>query len=295
MRLHHLLILGLAFVAIVVALALPRERGAYATHTPPSSNTLNLHAGDSIQTAIDYAVSQGAEQHQTYGTTEQGGHPWVIVLHPGEYVESGIVMRSGVNITALMERTVMIASAASSPVITCAANATISGVTIVQDNPDYPALLVTDPAIQCSVHRAIIEAAGVAVRQEGGFFRAFDTDFRNGYLDLVPTVNYPLTNPVGMNLVRSRAWADPIRISGTNNALLMLQNSHLDGMGITSTATGNFILKLSGNTALGNVTHTGMYTPEIRDSDIDTLSVAVPTTVYGGFLGSTVGPVTWLK
>ena len=197
---------------MVIAAAL-HSRGAYATHTP--SNTLNLNAGDSIQDAINYAASQGAYQRQTMGSTEHGGNPWVIVLYPGEYRESGIMMASGVNITALMERTALIASTSSSPIITCEANSTISGVVISQDNPDYPALLIRDNGSQCSVHRSIVEGVNVAVRQEGGFFRAFDTDFRNGYLDLAPTVNYPLSNPVGMNLIRSRAWQKPIRIMPT--------------------------------------------------------------------------------
>ena len=304
----RLLLVGLVVSIALLVMALvgrPSQTGAFVPggdhvlHVAPQLDTGINFTG--VQAAFDYASANGAWQGITTGTTEQGGTPWVVVLHPGVYNESGIVTRNGVNVTSLMERTVLITSSAASPLVTCDSDTTIAGVTIEQQNTAYPALLVTDNAIQCSLHRDIVANVtfdAPAIVQNGGFLRVFDTDIRAGRILLAPTVNRPQSNPVGMNFIRSRFWNGNFYLTGSNNMLLMIGQSDLGEMSVLSTATGHVNGKFYGNTNMGRVENSGTFRYLIRDSDISILAMTGSLStaqVYGGFVENTQGreKVTW--
>lgn len=274
---------------LMAAPILPRETSAFTPYTPYPLRRIDIGPNDSIQDAIDYAAEHGANQTQTLGSTEQGGTPWTIVLHPGEYNQSGVHMKEGVNLTSLMERTVLwVADDSARPLITWAANATISGLTIEQLNPNQPALLIEE-AIQASVHNCIIGNTASenvpAVLQHKGFIRIFDTDIRKGQMRLSPTVEYGLGNPVGLNLIRSRLWAGNIVISGTYSSLLMLKFCDMDGKDVLSTSTGHVIGHFNGNTRMGKVVNSGTGAYDLHQCEARDLACTNPAgsiDVWGG-------------
>lgn len=261
------------------------------------NHTIFIGTGNEVQDATNYAVAQGATQLTTSGTTEQGGDPWIVVMTPGEYHDSHVTMAAGVNLGSLGERTVLwVVEDASYPIITWDCNATISGITIEQLSASQPAILVTDNAVQASMHRCIIANSSAdtspCLVQNGGFFRAFSTQIRSGRMVLAPTVNRPMSNPVGMNLIDCRAWNGDIAIEPnptTYNALLKLENFHLDGYSITSTATGAVIGKFEGCKHIGTMTNSSTYRWEIRACQIDSLVISNAlggAEIWGGFINN---------
>lgn len=294
--------LVVALTAATVGVLYPRESSAFTVD--PVRRIVEIGPDDSIQEAIDYAASQGAYQVYTrgVGTTEQHGEPWIVMLTPGTYFESGIVTRSGVNISSYGERTVLIFSDnAQEPVLTCASNTTISGITIEQHNAWWPAVHVVDGAVQCSVHRSIISGRhffGESVRVSGGIMRMFDTDIRNGKVVLEPTTTNPSGEPVGFNCVRCRIWHDDFIVKGNKRALYLFQDSSFgfdqtaDGRhSILSTHTGNVSGHILGASVLKEVQVTGTYQALIRDTDIELLTVAAgaKADLYGNHIGEIAG------
>ena len=247
----------LALIAVLIAIVF--VVGAVSMRAQPnpcpSSHTLYVEPGLSIQQAIDQAANCGAGG----GMSENSGQtvaPWLVLVHPGDY--EGFATRNGVDVAGMAPRSVL-----TGPVV-CQSNTTLTNLTIeARDFMEQPALTVTEGAIQCSVHNSILVGAwsdsgyyrqhrAVAVKQTGGFLRVFDSDIRSGRVILSPTVNWPAGNPVGMNFIRSRAWNGDFYIEGPNNALLMLQSSVLEGNALHNTSTAKIVyVKLSGNVGLG--------------------------------------------